>query len=131
MTNNFIILLSSNQDAYKQLDTSRKLLLEAFPNTRFSQSLESETVIHGREIICENGGIYLNAIAIGTSSMEQNEMHAFLKDMETSLGRVRGSQLHGMVAIDLDLVEWNKIVLRPKDAAQSYYKACLGDLNGE
>jgi 2-amino-4-hydroxy-6-hydroxymethyldihydropteridine diphosphokinase len=126
MSNQFNILLGSNQDAYKNMETAKDLLIEAFPEIRFSNFMESEAIVREQDEIqgCAPEK-YLNAVAIGRTAMELDEIQVFLKQAETALGRIRGSQSKAFVAIDLDLVEWNKKVLRPKDAAQSYYINCL------
>jgi len=125
MSNTFIILLSSNQDCLKNIEAAKILLVKNFTGIHFSKNVESKTVVHANEVIPETGGIYLNAVAIGQTTLTLEEIHAFLKNTENILGRIRSSQTKGLVVIDLDLVEWNGLVLRPRDAEQSYYKECL------
>lgn len=132
MTSQFIILLSSNQNAAKNMEAAKDLLIKNFPEIHFSKSIESETIIHDKEKKFNNlPKYYLNSVAIGNTSMRLNEILAFLKQSETALGRVRGPLSQGFVAIDLDLIEWNKEVIRPKDASQLYYKDCVADIYGK
>ena len=116
-----IILLSSNHEAFKNIEIAKKYLSDRFDKIVFSESIESNAI--GGEC-----GIYLNAVAIVETEKRLEDMESFLKATETILGRVRGLESKGLVQIDLDLVEWNGNVLRPKDAARPYYVDCLNSL---
>jgi len=128
--NRFIILLASNSEAEKNMERVRKLLALAFPEgTRFSDNHWSAAVVkEGHLAPLGECAMYLNAVCVASSEMAWNDVQAFLKQTETEMGRLRGTEAQGRVAIDMDLVEWNGEVLRPKDAAQDYYKMCLKDL---
>jgi len=130
--NQFIILLSSNQEALKNMEAAKELLIKTFPEILFSESIESDAVVNEKEKEFSLAPkLYLNAVAVGRTLIAIEEMQIFLKQAETALGRTRGPLSHGLVAIDLDLVEWNKEVLRPKDAEQSYYKECMKTINNK
>jgi 2-amino-4-hydroxy-6-hydroxymethyldihydropteridine diphosphokinase len=130
--NQFIILLSSNQDAPKNMEAAKELLIKIFPEILFSESIESDAVVYEKEKEYSLAPKpYLNAVAVGRTLIKIEEMQIFLKQSEIALGRTRGPLSHGLVAIDLDLVEWNKEVLRPKDAEQSYYKKCMKKINNK
>jgi 7,8-dihydro-6-hydroxymethylpterin-pyrophosphokinase len=109
---------------------AKELLIKTFSEIVFSESIESDAVVYekGKDFSLAPKS-YLNAIAIGRTLINIEEMQIFLKQSEIALGRTRGPLSHGLVAIDLDLVEWNKKVLRPKDAAQSYYEKCMKNIN--
>ena len=121
MTNEYTILISSNFCPVLNIEKVRKILCENFIVNAFSDIIESAAV-------CGGNGIYLNAVAILVSEIGPDEMQFFLKETETILGRVRGPESKGQVAIDLDLVEQNGIVIRTKDAEQDYYKNCIKTL---
>jgi 2-amino-4-hydroxy-6-hydroxymethyldihydropteridine diphosphokinase len=128
--NRFIILISSNVDAARNMQAARALLRKTFPGILFSDNLESKTVVHENQLLPAGyPEVYLNAVASGETTVTVEDMQIFLKQSETTLGRNRAQRSKGLVAIDLDLVEWNKETLRPKDAAQSYYQACLVSLD--
>lgn len=128
--NRFIILLASNSEAEKNMVRARILLALAFPEgTHFSENHWSAAVVkEGQLPPRDECAIYLNALCVASSEMALNDVQAFLKQTETEMGRLRGAEAQGRVAIDMDLVEWNGEVLRPKDAEQDYYKKCLKDL---
>lgn len=118
MANEYSILISSNLNPALNIEKVRKILFEKFFVIGFSDIIESAAVFGGN-------GIYLNAVVILVSAIGPDEMRNFLKETETKLGRIRGPESNGQVAIDLDLVEQNGQVLRTKDAEQEYYKNCI------
>ena len=128
--NRFIILLASNSEAEKNMERARKLLALAFPEgTRFSENHWSAALVKEGQLPPRGEcAMYLNAVCLASSKMTLNDVQAFLKQTETEMGRLRGAEAQGRVAIDMDLVEWNGEVLRPKDAEQDYYQTCLKDI---
>ena len=128
--NQFIILLGSNLDAEKNMAEACRILVMTFPDgIRFSEIHRSATLVKkGCPIPKGECATYLNVVCKLQSERTLEDIQLFLKHTETRMGRVRGVEGLGCVTIDLDLVEWNGTVLRPKDAAQGYYKVCLGDL---
>lgn len=129
--NCFFLLLASNVDAEKNMAEARRILSAAFPNgLRFSNNHWSEAFVKPGAALPSDStpSGYLNAVCSGFSSFDLESFRKFLKQAETQMGRLRGPKACGQVVIDLDLVEWNGIVLRPKDAEQEYYQVCLRDL---
>ncbi|MDD4922801.1 MAG: 2-amino-4-hydroxy-6-hydroxymethyldihydropteridine diphosphokinase [Bacteroidales bacterium] len=128
--NQFIILLASNSDAEKNMVEARSLLALAFPNgIRFSENHWSVALVKEGSPVPQGGcARYLNAVCVAQSVLSLEEVQGFLKRTETDMGRVRGEEAQGRVSMDMDLVEWNNEVLRPKDAGQKYYQVCLEDL---
>jgi len=130
--NQFIILLASNSDAEINIALARKRLSLIFlKNIRFSKNHWSEAVNinkGGYAVPQREYAKYLNAVCVIQSEMSIGEIQVFLKKTESDLGRHRSARSQERVVIDIDLVEWNNIVLRPKDADQDYYKTCLLDL---
>lgn len=126
--NVFQILLGSNSDADKHMALAMKRLHEAFPeDIRFSAILKSAEVSEcGGEAF--ESAAYLNAICLAHTELAMEHILSTLKTMETDMGRKRNLEAKGVVAIDLDLVVWNGVVLRPKDVAQAYYQNCLKSL---
>jgi 2-amino-4-hydroxy-6-hydroxymethyldihydropteridine diphosphokinase len=122
--NTFMILLASNTNAAEHLAEAHERLKMLFPSDiRFSDMLESFSMNkHG---VIDKKFTYLNALCQAFSKLPLESVLSLLKVMETEMGRQRGLEAKGMVAIDLDLVEWNGEILRPWDVAQPYYRDCL------
>jgi len=129
--NRFIVLLASNSEAEKNMEMARKILILNFPNRiLFSENHWSMAVLtEGHEIEVGENSRYLNAVCAVNTEKDCDSIQLFLKKTESDLGRIRGVEAQGRVAIDMDLVEWNDVILRPKDAKQEYYKVCLKELN--
>jgi len=126
--NTFQILLASNTKAAIHLAEAREFLKKLFPTEiRFSDNLESFAVNKKDEI--DEKCTYTNAICLAYTEFPLDRVLSMLKVVETKMGRKRGLEAKGLVSIDLDLVEWNGKVLRPRDVAQSYYQDCLKNLD--
>jgi len=128
--NQFIILFGSNTEAEKNVAEARKRMALAFPEgIRFSENHRSPAISKDGLPVPDGAyATYLNTICIAQSDRPMEDIQLFLKRTEAEMGRKRGPEYHGVVVIDLDLVQWNGNILRPKDANQSYYKNCLADL---
>lgn len=122
--NHFQILLASNSNGIENIDNAQNRLKELFPKgICFSGILESTPIDkHGMEKF--DAPNYLNSICLAQSDESLDRIQFLLKQMETMMGRIKGSE----VVIDLDLVVWNGEILRPWDVNQTYYKDCLKSL---
>lgn len=69
-----------------------------------------------------NSGIhpYINAVAIVETALAQEEIETRLKDIENDSGRDRNDPNH-MITIDIDLVMWNGVVIRPHEIDRDYF----------
>lgn len=65
------------------------------------------------------GQTYSNAVACYKSDLSATDLQKQLKSIEEKQGRRKGSK---EVYLDLDLVEQDGCILRPKDAQQTYYQ---------
>jgi len=124
----FRVLMGSNSNATTALTEAREKLERAFPeDILFSENLESVAVNKDGNTTSVSAN-YLNALCLAKTELALGDVQSLLKKMEEEMGRVRGLA-SGLVSIDLDLVEWNGEIVRPNEAAQSYYQECLKSLN--
>jgi 7,8-dihydro-6-hydroxymethylpterin-pyrophosphokinase len=128
--NHLIILLASNFEAENNIAEARIRLSLAFPDgVRFSENHWSDALVKaGLPTLQGECAKYLNAVCVAQTETMREDILLLLKKTETEMGRLRGPEAQGRVAIDLDLIVWNGAILRPNDAAQDYYQACLTDL---
>jgi len=125
--NTFHLLLASNSNAAEHIAEAREQLKKLFPSEiRFSENQESFAV--NKYGVINEKCTYLNAICQAYTELPLDSVQSILKVIEAEMGRERGLEANGLVAIDLDLVEWNGKILRPRDVAQSYYQDCLKSL---
>lgn len=127
--NSFQLLLGSNSNAAEHVAEAMERLRRVFPSDiRFSEVLESLAISKSGDMAVVDGK-YLNALCLGNTELPLDGVQPILKTMETEMGRKRGAEAKGLVAIDLDLVVWNGDVVRPWDVAQTYYQNCLKSLH--
>ena len=74
------------------------------------------------------GKTYLNAVAIGHTSLSAEAIRTSLKDFELRTGRTPEVRALGIVPIDLDLLSLGDNVFKPKDLSQSYVLRGLNEL---
>ena len=74
------------------------------------------------------GKTYLNAVALGHTSLSAEAIRASLKDFELRTGRTPEVRALGIVPIDLDLLMLGDNVFKPKDLSQSYVLRGLNEL---
>ena len=65
---------------------------------------------------------YLNIVARIETDLEYDSLNKYFKDMETAMGRKKGSRNDDPVALDIDIVIFNDIVMRPRDLNSSYFR---------
>ena len=63
---------------------------------------------------------YINAVAIIETSLKAEEIESELKEIENDGGRDRTDVNH-LITIDIDLVMWNGIILRPHEIDRDYF----------
>lgn len=123
--NTFQILLGSNTEATENMAEACKRLTTVFPSEiQFSKILESVAVNKAGEY-SQNSGTYLNALCLAHSAMSMDSVQSILKGMESDMGRKRGPEALKSVVIDMDLVVWNDVIVRPWEVVQPFYVACL------
>jgi len=104
-----------------------KQLLQSF----FGKLCFSETVSTPPVGDIQNSSPFLNLVAIACTSRDITEVKAGLKQIEYLLGRRPGDKAAGMIPIDIDLLKWNDLVIKPEDMEQDYIVCALQSLSGE
>jgi 2-amino-4-hydroxy-6-hydroxymethyldihydropteridine diphosphokinase len=126
----FIILIGSNLlNPDRVIDARKRLMAFLGNDLHFSAIHQSQAVSNRLEKqAVEKMNDYFNVVCTGQTTFSFEQVNNWLKKTELDLGRKRGLEAKGLVAIDLDLVEWDNRVIRPQDASQPYYLTCLADL---
>ncbi|MEG1574818.1 MAG: 2-amino-4-hydroxy-6-hydroxymethyldihydropteridine diphosphokinase [Bacteroidales bacterium] len=71
---------------------------------------------------------YHNCVGIIDTDSDYAEMRSVFKAMEKKEGRTPDGKLHGVVALDIDIVIWNDTVISPRDLTQDYIQKGLKQL---
>lgn len=121
------VLLGSNvPDATNLIDAvSVQLLEKIIKEAKCSDILKSVDQSQG---VPPDAPLYSNRIIQGRTNHTRAHIELQLKSIEYQFGRRRGPEANGWVAMDLDLVEWDGMLLRPKEASRSYFIECMKSL---
>ena len=98
--------MGSNSDCEANLKSAAGLLRTYFSSIRFSEAVYTEPVG------LPGSGLFLNQVAVAGTDASQN--------MEKQLGRTPDSKQKGRIPIDIDLLLWNGVVLKPADWEKEY-----------
>ncbi|MEG1615425.1 MAG: 2-amino-4-hydroxy-6-hydroxymethyldihydropteridine diphosphokinase [Bacteroidales bacterium] len=121
-----LISLGSNMTVgEKNMRDAISRIEEKAHSCRFSGIYETEPEGEHRHAKYKNcvGEIYTHESA--------EEWLRFFKELETAAGRNDALRKVGNVPLDIDLVQWNDEVLRPKDLAMDYMKTGLSELSNQ
>ncbi len=122
-TNLCVISIGSNTDAIENLAKANEILNQYFKPVRYSRA--GFTIPIG----LQNSRDFLNQVASFSTSMEADEITSILKRIELKLGRNKRDKEN--IAIDLDLVCYNRLVLKQSDYERGYFQSGLSELNSK
>lgn len=108
-------------EASQKLMNIRPLLERMCSNLRFSSIYPTDGV--GKWV-----GKYANCVAEGDTTMPLNELEHGCKQLELEQGRTSMARRMGIVPIDIDVVRYNDIIVRPQNLQHDYMKPGLLEL---
>lgn len=117
-----LICLGSNYEHPHQLHAARIALIEIFPNIRFGKEMVTKAV--GEHWLSPFG----NQLATFHDNRNLEDIRTILKSIEKKHGRMPDDKKKGIVKIDIDLLMYDDIILKPKDMEQAYIKQNLKEL---
>jgi len=117
-----IISLASNSGQEHALATARRRLAELLGKAAFTRAIWTDPVGSS----CE--AQYLNQLCEGVTSLSCETLNGLLKQIETDAGRTRNGD--GIVALDLDVLQYDDRREHLRDWGRSYVKDLLSDLKG-
>lgn len=114
--NKVIISIGSNTtDGQEQMLNSLDWLKSTLSQCKASH-------IYRTPDLSEQNVFYYNAVAEGYTNLDFEHLQDLLKSRETACGRTIAARLKQQVPIDLDIVIWNRDILRKKDFEQRYFQ---------
>ena len=122
----FIISLGSNLCPYEAESNLSKA--EIFLSGLFEADIIFSSHYSTPGVGSGEGKTYLNAVAVGHTSLSAEAIRTSLKDFELRTGRTPEVRALGIVPIDLDLLMLGDNVFKPKDLSQSYVLRGLNEL---
>lgn len=121
-THSCLLCLGSNIDRRLRLEIARKALIHLFPDIRFSDEMETEAI--------GNGFLspFSNQVALFQTSLSTEEIRSILKDLEQTNGRLPEDKTKGIVKLDIDLLKYDDLILKPKDMEKEYIQKGITQL---
>ena len=117
-----LLCLGSNSDRHLHMGAARKALTQLFPNIRFSEEMTTEAI----------GDIFLspfsNQVAKMETSLSIEEIRTILKQIEKENGRLPEDKAQGIVKLDIDLLKYDDVILKPQDMEKSFVIAGISSL---
>jgi 2-amino-4-hydroxy-6-hydroxymethyldihydropteridine diphosphokinase len=118
-----ILSLASNRFQAKNLSRARQCLEEIFSDLRYSREHWTEPVGNAKR-----RDAYLNQLATGTTTLDEETLNERLKQMELSFGRTQAKRLLGIVPIDLDILQYDDERRHLLDWQRPYVTELIGNL---
>ena len=115
-----IISLASNENQETHLAAAREQLVQLLTECHFTSAIWTEP------INCSRKEPYLNQLCMGTTALGEGLLCEVLKETEKRLGRTKNED--GIVAIDLDLLQYDERRHHLRDWERKYVKDLLNEL---
>lgn len=121
-----IISLGSNiPEGCTILDCAMKIMRLWFNEITFSDRLQNPAVNMEKP-----ANDFINQLALVETTMEPKEIIALCKRLEIILGNSREQRDKAVIVIDADLVEYDCLMVKQKDASRNYYIKLKDSLTG-
>ena len=114
MMHTCLLCLGSNIEASTRLSAARSTLLSHFPHIRFSEEMVTEAI--GSGFLSP----FHNQVASLETSLSAEQVRVILKNIEQGQGRLPEDKTQGIVKLDIDLLMYDDIVLKPKDMEKKF-----------
>ena len=114
-----LICLGSNFEREFHLDNAGRSLQRLFPD-----------IVLGKIVLTEAEGdiaqpAYMNQAAIFHTDLSAETVVGILKDLERENGRTKFSKCEGRIPLDIDLLTYDKDILKPLDLEKSFVKLAV------
>ena len=109
------LCMGSNTETYKNLLFARGRLQEFFPDIHFGEEAwtEARTFRHNR-------APFLNQTGRFHTPLSKDKVMVIFKQIERQAGRTKDDKLNEIVKLDIDLLQYDGIVLKPEDMKLPY-----------
>ena len=122
ITHSCLLCMGCNLDRTAHMTSARRDLENHFPGIRFGTEMETEAI--GSGFLSP----FSNQVALLHTSLSAQEVHTLLKQIERNHGRVPDDKAQGIVRMDIDLLTYDHVVLKPADMEKPYVQAGIEEL---
>lgn len=105
---------SNTPDREFRVQQAIEALGNRLTNVKVSDVYESDA-INGKD------AVYCNAVLAATTTLSMGDTIDLLKELEQEAGRTAIDSIEGVVVLDLDLVIWDRRIVRPSDFDRPYF----------
>ena len=123
--NELVLSIGSNSaDSQIRMKTCVEWLRTILTEIKISTIYETQAI---------NGidNAYLNCVVYGEIKAGYDESYSIMKQFEIDNGRTKKSKIIGSIPIDIDIVIWNKKIIREQDYKQLYFQIGWKQLNNK
>lgn len=120
--NRIILALGSNDGQELHIEQASKEI------ESLMYSVEWASAVYTKPIECTNSSLFLNKVAVATTPLGIEDLHKEFKRIEKKLGRSEKCKECGLVPIDIDLLQWNDMLLKPVDCEREYIRNAISEL---
>ena len=117
-----LLSIGSNTFAKTNIDKAKRMLTRLFPVIIFSQPVLTEPEEEKYSFL------FRNVLAKAETEMSPEEVIDKIKQTERAVGRSPKDKYLGKVIIDIDLIQYNREILRPGDFERNYVQQLLATL---
>lgn len=117
-----LLSIGSNTFAKTNIDKAKRMLTRLFPEIEFTQPILTEPEEDTYSFL------FRNVLAKAETEMSPDEVIDKIKQTERAVGRSPKDKYLGKVIIDIDLLQYNREILRPGDFERNYVQQLLATL---
>ena len=122
ITHSCLLCVGCNLDRTAHMTSARRDLENHFPGIRFGTEMETEAIGSGfLSPVCNQG-------ALLRTPLSAQEVRTLLKRIEQNHGRMPEDKAQGIVKLDIDLLKYDDVVLKPADLDKPYVLAGMEEL---
>lgn len=110
-----ILSLGSNHDRARNINMAKEMLKDIFYAIRFSDTILTDPIG-----MPEGTPSYVNAVAVGMTSLSIDELRNEIKRIERLIGRDEFDMQRGKIHIDIDIMQYGEEKYKPNDWTREY-----------
>lgn len=118
-----LICIGSNTNKTENIKTARKELEELFPDIMFGKEMLT-TPLYFKS----NPEMFINQLGVFHSGMSVEEIKFHFRSIEVQSGRLPSDKDKEIVKLDIDLLMYDKEILKSKDMLREYIKTGLKEI---
>lgn len=118
-----LICIGSNTNKKENVKNARKELQELFPDVMFGKEMLT-TPLYFKS----NSEMFINQLGVFHTSMSVEEIKFHFRSIEVQSGRLPSDKDKEIVKLDIDILMYDKKILKSKDMLRDYIKTGMKEL---